>query len=126
MEYTFSICVLSVNISFAVSVVLLPSLSYTYIVSIHISVFINPHCSTKTWGNGDVLICCVVFLQVKSVPAKKSIFAQKIAAKRAAKGDWTPHIAVQQSNSRQVNSCTSEVQIHEEIAGECYDGLGKP
>ncbi|XP_058018031.1 RNA polymerase II-associated protein 1-like isoform X2 [Ahaetulla prasina] len=56
-----------------------------------------------------------------TVLAKKSIFAQKIAAKRAAKGDWTPHIAVQQSNSRQVTSHTLE-----ENAGECYDGLGKP
>lgn len=101
-------------------------LSYTFIVPIHISVLINTHCSTKTWGNGEVLICCVVFLQVKSVPAKKSIFAQKIAAKRAAKGDGTPYIAVQQSNSRQVTSHTLEVQIREENAGECYDGLGKP
>ncbi|KAG8126150.1 hypothetical protein E2320_021268 [Naja naja] len=62
---------------------------------------------------------------VKSAPVKKSIFAQKIAAKRAAKGDCTPHIAVQQSNSREVTSHTSEVQIHEENAGECYDRLGE-
>ncbi|ETE67747.1 RNA polymerase II-associated protein 1, partial [Ophiophagus hannah] len=61
---------------------------------------------------------------VKSAPAKKSIFAQKIAAKRAAKGDCTPHIAVQQSNSREVTSHTLEVQIREENAGECYDGFG--
>ncbi|KAL7992433.1 hypothetical protein Chor_016689 [Crotalus horridus] len=63
---------------------------------------------------------------MKSAPAKKSIFAQKIAAKRAAKGDWTPLTAAQQSNSRQATSHTSEVQIHEENAGKCYDGLGKP
>lgn len=76
----------------------------------------------KSWENGEVLICSPVFLQMKSAPAKKSIFAQKIAAKRAAKGDWT----LQQSNSRQATSHTLEVQIREENAGECYNGLGKP
>ncbi|XP_026520383.1 RNA polymerase II-associated protein 1 isoform X2 [Notechis scutatus] len=61
--------------------------------------------------------------EVKSAPAKKSIFAQKIAAKRAAKGDCTPHIAVQQSNSRQVASHTLEVQIREENAGEAVGSI---
>ncbi|XP_034273694.1 RNA polymerase II-associated protein 1 [Pantherophis guttatus] len=61
--------------------------------------------------------------EVKSVPAKKSIFAQKIAAKRASKGDWTPHIAVQHSNSRQVTSHTLEVQIREENAGEAVGSI---
>ncbi|XP_070613438.1 RNA polymerase II-associated protein 1 [Erythrolamprus reginae] len=54
--------------------------------------------------------------EVKSAPAKKSIFAQKIAAKRAAMGDQTPHIAVEQSNSRQVASHSLEEQIREENA----------
>ncbi|KAK9409721.1 RNA polymerase II-associated protein 1 [Crotalus adamanteus] len=61
--------------------------------------------------------------EMKSAPAKKSIFAQKIAAKRAAKGDWTPLTAAQQSNSRQATSHTSEVQIHEENAGEAVGSI---
>ncbi|XP_015671420.2 RNA polymerase II-associated protein 1 [Protobothrops mucrosquamatus] len=61
--------------------------------------------------------------EMKSAPAKKSIFAQKIAAKRAAKGDWTPLTAAQQSNSRQATSHTSEVQIREENAGEAVGSI---
>ncbi|XP_013929841.1 PREDICTED: RNA polymerase II-associated protein 1 [Thamnophis sirtalis] len=63
--------------------------------------------------------------EMKSAPIKKSIFAQKIAAKRAAKGDWTPHIAVQ-SNSRPVTSHTLEVQTHEENAGEAVGSIQSP
>ncbi|XP_032085216.1 RNA polymerase II-associated protein 1 isoform X2 [Thamnophis elegans] len=64
--------------------------------------------------------------EMKSAPVKKSIFAQKIAAKRAAKGDWTPHIAVQQSNSKPVTSHTLEIQIHEENAGESVGSIQSP
>ncbi|XP_025028153.1 RNA polymerase II-associated protein 1 isoform X1 [Python bivittatus] len=63
--------------------------------------------------------------EAKSGPEKKSIFAQKMAAKKAAEGAWTPFLAAEQSNAGQATSGDAvgsiQSQLPRIVTGE---GLG--
>ncbi|XP_063145987.1 RNA polymerase II-associated protein 1 [Candoia aspera] len=61
--------------------------------------------------------------EAKSAPGKKSIFAQKIAAKKAAEGVFTPLLAAEQSNAGQATPDTLEVQIHGENEGDAVGSI---
>lgn len=61
-----------------------------------------------------VFTCCFVFLQAKSAAGKKSIFAQKIAAKRAAEVAQISSLSLEETEQTNVGPAAPDAALPSE------------